>query len=155
MSYQNGDIDYKITRLLQKNGRVPNTEIAKTLGVSEATVRNRLQRLIKDECIQVVAIVNPLKIRSGIIGNLRIKTDNSKIDHVGNELKKLNEIWYLAQLAGTADFDAEYYVVSQNSFANLIDKINEIDGITSVDTSLIVRFIKNNWGFGIPGGNEP
>ena len=142
MRTQNGGIDYKIIRLLQKNGRIPNTEIAKKLGISEATVRNRLQALIREERIQILAVVNPYKLKSGILGNLRVKADKKQIEEVGNELGKLDELWYIAQLVGTADFDAEYYVSSQQEFGALVDKINAIEGIVSTETSLLVRFIK-------------
>jgi Lrp/AsnC family transcriptional regulator for asnA, asnC and gidA len=142
MGTQNGDIDYKIIRLLQKNGRIPNTEIAKKLGISEATVRNRLQALIREKRIQILAVVNPYKLRSGILGNLRIKADKKLLEKVGNELSKLDELWYIAQLVGEADFDAEYYVSSQQEFGTLVDKINKIEGISSIETSLLVRFIK-------------
>ena len=142
MAAQIEDIDYKIIRMLQKNGRIPNTEIAKTLGVSEATVRNRLQNLIKEERLKIVAVINPFKLKSGMVGNLRIKAQKKMTQHVGAELQKLDELWYVAQLVGQADFDAEYYVDSQSKFGSLIDKINEIDGITSIETSLIVRYIK-------------
>jgi Lrp/AsnC family transcriptional regulator for asnA, asnC and gidA len=142
MGTQNGDIDYRIIRLLQKNGRMPNTEIAKKLEISEATVRNRLQALIGEERIQVLAVVNPLKLKSGILGNLRIKADKQQLEKVGNELSKLDELWYIAQLVGTADFDAEYYVSAQHEFGALVDKINQIEGIISTETSLLVRFIK-------------
>ena len=146
MGTQNGDIDYKITRLLQKNGRIPNTEIAKKLGVSEATVRNRLQTLIKEEHIQVLAIVNPIKLKSGIVGNIRIKAENKKLEHVGKELYKLDELWYISQLVGKADFDAEYYVGSQSEFGSSIDRINRIEGIINIETSLIVRYVKYSGG---------
>ena len=142
MRTQNGGIDYKIIRLLQKNGRIPNTEIAKKLGISEATVRNRLQALIREERIQILAVVNPYKLKSGILGNLRVKADKKQLEEVGNELGKLDELWYIAQLVGTADFDAEYYVSSQQEFGALVDKINAIEGIVSTETSLLVRFIK-------------
>ena len=142
MGTQNGDIDYRIIRLLQKNGRIPNTEIAKKLGISEATVRNRMQALIGEERIQVLAVVNPLKLKSGILGNLRVKADRQQLEKVGNELSKLDELWYIAQLVGTADFDAEYYVSAQHEFGALVDKINQIEGIISTETSLLVRFIK-------------
>jgi DNA-binding Lrp family transcriptional regulator len=99
MGTQNGDIDYKITRLLQKNGRIPNTEIAKKLGVSEATVRNRLQTLIKEEHIQVLAIVNPIKLKSGIVGNIRIQAENKKLEHVGKELYKLDGSWWAKKIS--------------------------------------------------------
>ncbi len=142
MGAQNGDIDYRIIRLLQKNGRIPNTEIAKKLGISEATVRNRMQTMIREERIQVLAVVNPYKLKSGILGNLRVRADKKQIEKVGNELSKLDELWYIAQLVGSADFDAEYYVSSQQEFGALIDKINKIKGIISTETSLLVRFIK-------------
>lgn len=142
MGTQNGDIDYRIIRLLQKNGRIPNTEIAKKLGISEATVRNRMQALIGEERIQVLAVVNPLKLKSGILGNLRVKAVRQQLEKVGNELSKLDELWYIAQLVGTADFDAEYYVSAQHEFGALVDKISQIEGIISIETSLLVRFIK-------------
>lgn len=142
MRIENKDIDYKIFRLLQKNGRIPNTEIAKILGISEATVRKRLQNLIQDERIQVIAIVNPFRLKSGIMGNLRVQANKKKLESVGNELSHLDELWYIAQIVGTADFDAEYYVSSQSEFARLMDKLNSIEGIEAFETSLLLRYVK-------------
>jgi Lrp/AsnC family transcriptional regulator for asnA, asnC and gidA len=142
MGIENRDIDYKIFRLLQKNGRIPNTEIAKILGISEATVRKRLQNLIRDEGIQVIAVVNPSKLQSGIMGNLRVQADKKQLETVAKELSKLDELWYIAQLVGTTDFDAEYYVSSQAEFGRLVDKINKIEGIITIETSLLIRYIK-------------
>lgn len=142
MGTNNEDIDFKITRLLQKNGRMPNTEIAKAIGVSEATVRNRLQNLIKNERIQVVALVNPLKLKTGIVGNLRISAAKDKLNQVADKLRALEELWYIAQQVGDGDFDVEYYVNSQRDFGHLMDKINGIDGILNARASLIVRYIR-------------
>ncbi len=142
MRIENKDIDYKIFRLLQKNGRIPNTEIAKILGISEATVRKRLQNMIQDDRIQVIAIVNPLKLKSGIMGNLRVQADKKQLQNVGYELSCLDEIWYIAQLVGTSDFDAEYYISSQDEFGGMVDKINQIEGILAIETSLLVRYVK-------------
>jgi Lrp/AsnC family transcriptional regulator for asnA, asnC and gidA len=66
-------IDCQMIELLQKDGRIPNTEIAKKLGMSEATVRSRLNRLIEEEYIQIVAVSNPIKLGFKIVGILRIK----------------------------------------------------------------------------------
>lgn len=150
MSVENRDIDYKIIRLLQKNGRIPNTEIAKILGISEATVRKRLQNLIQDDRIQVIAIINPFKLKSGIMGNLRIRVEKKKLKRIGKELSELDELWYIAQLQGTTDYDAEYYVSSQSEFGRLMDKINKIEGIVSIETSLLVRYIKYAGGPAFP-----
>jgi len=151
MANQNKDVDYEITRLLQQNGRIPNTEIAKQLNVSEATVRNRLQKLIKEKQMQVVAIVNPQKTKSGILGNVKIKAENNRMEQVGKALEGLDGLWYIAQLSGATDYDTEFFVNTQKEFGTLIDKINKIDGVLKVETSITVRYLKNNWRFGIPG----
>ena len=151
MANNTRDVDYEITRLLQQNGRIPNTEIAKKLKVSEATVRNRLQKMIKDGQIQVVAIVNPLQNRAGILGNVKIKAEKAKLDQVGEALESLEGLWYIAQLSGATDFDLEFFVDTQKEFGKLVSRIHKIDGVIEVETSLTVRFLKNNWRFGIPG----
>ncbi len=61
--------DMKIIRLLQQNGRMSNTDIAKKAGVSETTVRYRMQRLTKEDYIQIVAMVKPVKLGFGIEGS--------------------------------------------------------------------------------------
>ena len=78
--------DMKIIRLLQKNGRMSNTEIAKQTGVSETTVRYRLQRLTREDFIQIVAMVNPLKLGFGIEGIIRIMADIKDIHKVAEIL---------------------------------------------------------------------
>ncbi|MGD8392813.1 MAG: winged helix-turn-helix transcriptional regulator, partial [Desulfobacterales bacterium] len=55
-------IDCRMIELLQKDGRIPNTDIAKEIGISEATVRSRLNRLIEEGYIQIVAVSNPIKL---------------------------------------------------------------------------------------------
>ena len=69
-------IDSKIINLLQKDGRIPSTKIARGLGISEATVRNRIQRLIQEGIIQVVAVGNPFKLGFGIVGTIKINIDD-------------------------------------------------------------------------------
>jgi hypothetical protein len=101
-----------------------------------------LQNLIRDDRIQVIAVVNPSKLQSGIMGNLRVEADKKRLENVGMELSKLDELWYIDQVVGTVDFNAEYYISSQSEFGRMMDKINKIDGIISVESSLLVRYIK-------------
>ena len=93
-------IDCQMIELLQKDGRIPNTEIAKKLGMSEATVRSRLNRLIEEEYIQIVAVSNPIKLGFKIVGILRIKVDINKIESVTKELSKLQSIWFVVMPRG-------------------------------------------------------
>ncbi len=142
-------IDCKIINLLQKNGRLPNTTIAKKLGISESTVRTRLNRLIKEEFIQIVAVSNPIKLGFQIVGNIRMHVDIKKTENVVRELSKLDQIWFIVQTTGGTDIYAEFIVKSLDELNSLgFDKINKIDGIIRTDTSLILKFIKRKYDWG-------
>ena len=142
-------IDCEIIRLLQQNGRISNREISKKIGTSETTTRTRLNRLIKNGIIQVVAVSNPFKLGFGVIGNSKIRIEVNKMDTVVNELKKIKEIWYIALATGGTDIDAEFNVKSLDDLnALLFEKISRIPGINQIDTSLILRFAKRDYAWG-------
>src|SRR4030043_1928414 len=105
-------IDNHIITLLQKDGRISNTDIAKKLKISEATVRTRLKRLIEDEYIQIVAVSNPFKLGFEITGDLYIHVDMKKIDMVIMELKKIKELWYIVMTTGEQNINAEFVVTT-------------------------------------------
>ena len=140
--------DMKIIRLLQQNGRMSNTDIAKKAGVSETTVRYRMQRLTKEDYIQIVAMVKPVKLGFGIEGSIRIKADIKAIDSVTNKLKNIDSLYFVARSIGNYDFDTEYYVKSTTDLKELIDTINAIDGVLETAVSTILDYVKERYDFG-------
>lgn len=136
------EMDSKIITLLEQNGRMPNTELAKELKTSETTVRKRIKRLIDNELIKVVAVRNRAKLGYDTNGNIRIKADTNKTKAVAGKLSKIKEIWYIAQLAGDAEFDVEFSVASRYDLFVLLDKINKIDGVIRTRPSVRLRLIK-------------
>ena len=141
--------DCDIIRILQKDGRLSNTTIAKKLGVSEATVRARLSRLINEEYIQIVAVGNPIKLGFDIVGMIRFEIDLSKVDSIIRELKKLKPIWFIVQTTGNIDIYAEFNIKSLYELNVLINKkINKIDGIIRTETSLILGYAKRQYDWG-------
>ena len=142
-------IDNHIITLLQKDGRISNTDIAKKLKISEATVRTRLKRLIEDEYIQIVAVSNPFKLGFEITGDLYIHVDMKKIDMVIMELKKIKELWYIVMTTGEQNINAEFVVTTLEELNDLVyNKISRIDGILRVETSIIMKYIKRKYDFG-------
>ena len=144
-------LDQRIIKLLQKDGRLSNTAIAKEVGISEATVRVRLNRLIKEEYIQIVAVSNPLKLGFPITGIMNINVDIKKTKRVTEALKKLKPVWFVVQTTGGSDIQVEFVAKSIDDLNTLIfEKINKIDGVVKTETSLIVNFIKRryDWGTG-------
>ncbi len=141
--------DREIITLLQEDGRISNTEIAKRLDISEATARGRLKRLIDQGYIQIVAVSNPFKLGFGITGDLNIHVDMKKIDSAVAELVKLRELWYIVMTTGGANVNAEFIVETLEDLNDLVhNTISKIDGIIKVDTSIILKYVKRNYQYG-------
>ena len=142
-------IDCKIIELLQKDGRIPNTIIAKKLKISEATVRSRLNRLIGEEIIQIVAVSNPVKLGFSMVGSIRIHVEINKMNAIIEALKKLKPLWYIVQSTGGTGIDAEFVVKSMEDLNDLIfEKINRIDGVQRTETSMFLKYIKRQYDWG-------
>ncbi len=136
-------MDSKIISLLEQNGRMPNTELAKKLKTSETTIRKRIKRLIDNELIKIVAIRNRARLGYDLSGNIRITADTKKTRSIGSSLSKMDQIWYVAQLAGYDNFDVEFSVASQHDLLVLLDNINKIDGVISTRPSIRLQLMKH------------
>ena len=142
-------IDCRMIELLQKDGRLSNTEIAKKLGLSEATVRTRLQRLIQEEYIQIVAVSNPLKLGFEAVGTIRIHVDIKQMDKIMRELKGIRALWHIVQSTGGTGIETEFVVKDLNKLNELIfEKINRIDGVLRTETSLFLNYVKRQYDWG-------
>jgi Lrp/AsnC family transcriptional regulator for asnA, asnC and gidA len=141
--------DRQMVALLQKDGRMPIVNIAKVLGISETTARGRLKRLISDEIIRVVAVSNPIRLGFEIVGNIKLSIDLKKKDTILEALKNIEALNYVALTTGGNDIDIDFIAGSLAEFKTLVfEKVSQIDGVNSVETSLIVELIKNTWDYG-------
>jgi Lrp/AsnC family transcriptional regulator for asnA, asnC and gidA len=142
-------LDCQIIELLQKDGRLPNTEIAKRLGISETTVRTRLQRLIQGEYIQIVAVSNPLKLGFKAIGTIRIHVDIKKMDKIIRELKAIKALWHIVQSTSGTGIETEFVLRDLNELNKLIfERINRIDGVLRTETSIFLSYLKRQYDWG-------
>ena len=142
-------LDCRMIRLLQINGRMSNIGLAQKLGISEYTVRNRLKRLLGNKTIKIVAVANPIDLGFEIAGNLKIKIDLQKADLVLENLKKIDELIWVALTTGGTDIDADFIARSLKEFQDLIfKKISGIDGVLSTETSLMVDLVKDKYDWG-------
>ena len=142
-------VDCRMIELLQKDGRISNTDLAKEIGISEATVRTRLNRLINEEYIQIVAVSNPIKLGFKIVGNIRIHVEIKKIGKIIGELKKLRALWFIVQTTGGTGIDTEFVVKSLDELNELIfEKINKVDGVVRTETTLFLKYLKRHYDWG-------
>ena len=150
-------LDAKIIECLQVDGRMSYTTIAKNLSISEATVRARVNRLRKDGVLQIVAVCDPQKIGFALTGNIWVDADIKKLDRIIDELKKIDEIWYISANTGRIDNNMVFNVNSLKELEKLLyEKINQIDGVQKTETSIIVSYKKRlyHWGTGLVEENK-
>jgi len=138
------DLDLEIINLLEGDGRLPNTDLAKKLNCSEATVRKRIKRLIDEGFIKIMAVRNRAKLGYWTDGNIRLKVDTRKSQQIIADLRNIKGLWYIAHLTGAADFDLEFSVRSQYELRTLLERINEIDGILTTEVSIRLELIKQS-----------
>jgi len=143
--------DKNIIALLQKDGRMPSSEIAKRSGVSEATVRYRLKKLIEGKFIQIVAAGNPIKLGFGIAANIGLYVDSPQVDDIIQELEKIERLSYIAQMTSDPTIELEIFVESIDELHHLLSQIESIPGIKQIETTFIRRIIRERYDWGTPG----
>ncbi len=142
-------LDCQIVNLLQKDGRLSNTSIAKELGIAEATVRTRLKRLINENIIKIVAVGDPYKLGFGITGNIKIRIDTKEKDNIVDAIYRLKEVVHINLMTGNMDIDVDFIVKSLEELNDLIyNKISTIEGIINTETSLVMERVKENFAWG-------
>jgi Lrp/AsnC family transcriptional regulator, regulator for asnA, asnC and gidA len=141
-------LDRKIINRLQKDGRRAYGAIAEEIGLSEAAVRRRVQRLKDSGVMQIVAITDPLQLgygREALIG-IRVQGD---VRLVADKIAAIDEANYVVMTAGSFDIIAEVIAEDDNDLVHLLnDSIRSIPGVTEVETFLYLKLAKQTYEWG-------
>jgi Lrp/AsnC family transcriptional regulator, regulator for asnA, asnC and gidA len=142
------DVSRAIIEQLQEDGRRPYATIGKAVGLSEAAVRQRVQKLVDTGVMQIVAVTDPMQIgfaRQALLG-VSVSGD---VEAVAEELGKIAEVDYIVITAGSFDLFAEVVVEDDAHLLTLINgRIRSIPGVTRTETFLYLKLVKQtyNWG---------
>ncbi|MFC4138975.1 MULTISPECIES: Lrp/AsnC family transcriptional regulator [unclassified Microbacterium] len=142
------DVSKTIIELLQEDGRRAYADIGREVGLSEAAVRQRVQRLMEAGVMQIVAVTDPLQLgflRQAMIG-IRVSGDP---EVVAAALAEITEIDYVVVTLGGFDVLAEVVCESDEDLLELLARrIRSIPGVLSTDTFVYARLHKQlyNWG---------
>ncbi|MEG2490798.1 MAG: Lrp/AsnC family transcriptional regulator [Aurantimicrobium sp.] len=142
------DVSKAIIEQLQEDGRRSYAEIGKAVGLSEAAVRQRVQKLTEAGVMQVVAVTDPMQLgfyRQAMIG-LRCSGDTRAI---ADKLADLEAVDYVVLTAGSFDIMAEVVCESDEDLINLLnEQIRKLEGVVSTETFVYLKLHKQlyNWG---------
>ena len=143
-------LDTRIIVLLQGDGRASNAGIAREVGVSEGTVRRRLKRLIQEEYIRVVALLDPGKMGYTSEALIGIQVEPDKIDQVSGDMAKLEEINWVAVTTGSYDVFAWATLQSSEALGIFLrTKIGTIPGVRRTETFVTLSVKKRGYGVAI------
>lgn len=126
------DLDRSIIRELQVDGRMPLREVARHLGMAEATVRLRLKRLQDAGILQVVAFADPTKLGPSHMALLFLTVDPGRHSAIIEELAEWTEVSYLSTTMGDADICAQVLCADQTSLWELRQKVHAVAGVATV-----------------------
>lgn len=142
------DVDRAIIEQLQADGRMPYTRLGSAVGLSEAAVRQRVQRLLDVGAMQVVAVTDPLSVglrRAAMIGVV-VEGD---VRAIAEKVGELDEVTYLVVTAGAFDLLAEVVVADDEALLDLVsDKLRGIPGVRRTETFVYLRLAKQTFEYG-------
>ena len=141
------ELDLDIISLLQRNGRMAFTDIAKEVGVSEGTVRNRLSQLLDDQTIQIVGMADPLKLGYDAPAVIAVSVQPQMLDEVAKKIADLPQVSYLIMVSGEYDLMVEVMCKDRDDLAALLNKqIRGLEGVTRTQTFFILHTYKMAFG---------
>ncbi|MBT1178018.1 Lrp/AsnC family transcriptional regulator [Bifidobacterium callimiconis] len=142
-------VNKRIVALLQEDGRRSYVSIGKEIGLSEAAVRLRVQKMLDDGVMQIVAVTNPMEMgfrRQAMVGI----TVDGDIEYVAQKLKDIRQIDYIIITAGRFDILAEVFAEDDESMLELVNRqIRKIDGIDRTELFTYMRLESQRYDWGV------
>jgi Lrp/AsnC family transcriptional regulator for asnA, asnC and gidA len=143
------DLDKRIIEHLQADGRRPYTQIAAELGVSEAAIRARTNRLIERGILQVVGVTDPLKLGFQQMAMIGIRCQSDKLIEVAERLADMPEVDYVVITAGRYDLLIETVCEDNEALLRfLADRLRSIEGVRDTETFVYLRMVKQTYQYG-------
>ena len=137
-----------IIESLQSDGRRSYAGIGQSVGLSEAAVRQRVQRLVDGGVMQIVAVTDPMQLgftRQAMIG-VRCQGDATR---VAEKLAKVAAVDYVVLTAGSFDIIVEVVCADDSELLELLNtEIRAVPGVSSTETLVYLKLVKQqyNWG---------
>jgi Lrp/AsnC family transcriptional regulator for asnA, asnC and gidA len=142
------DVNKRIIEHLQRDGRTSYAALAKTIGLSEAAVRQRVQRLLDGGMMQIVAVTDPLMLgfaRQAMVG-VKVSGDLRK---AAESLAAIPEVDYVVICAGGYDLLVELVCTDDEHLLHLLnDAIRTVPGVTATETFMYLKLAKQTYAWG-------
>jgi Lrp/AsnC family transcriptional regulator, regulator for asnA, asnC and gidA len=142
------DIDKAIIRELQLDGRTPYAKLGPAVGLSQAAVRQRVQRLIENGVMQVVAVTDPLMLGFKLEALIGVEVDGD-LRAVASKLAEVDNVDYVVVTTGRFDLVVEVVCRDHEELLHLInDVVRAIPGVRATETFTYLHLEKQTYSWG-------
>jgi len=139
------DIDRKLIAELAKNAREKSTELSEKLGVSDTTIRHRINRLEKQQIINPTITVDAAKLGYSIIVLIALQVELGNIDSIAQELSRHANVHYVAECTGSQDMFIGVWLHSPDELTQFVKNfLSKLQGIKRSETYMILKVHKND-----------
>ena len=150
-SYEQLDTtDRLIVDFLREDGRMPYREIARRIGVSESMVRKRVNRLLEQGWMRILAISDPLQLGVPILATTYLKVSPRSVEEVTDSIARSEAVRYVAVGVGSYNVVVESLHGSNAELHRFIQRELGLEGIISSETIQVVAIKKSVWDWEIP-----
>ena len=145
------DIDRAIVLQLQQDGRRSYREMARSLNVSEGTVRWRVRRLLDDRALRIAAIADPFRLGYTVLASMFLRVSPERLEHVTATLVEWPEVVYVSSCTGRVDVYIQVVCRSHEDLWELVaQRIPAIGGVTETETLMELKVHKLNYVYPAP-----
>jgi Lrp/AsnC family transcriptional regulator for asnA, asnC and gidA len=147
--------DREIINLLLEDGRMAASEIARRIGISERSVRYRIERLVEKDVIHLTAVVNPRALGYEITADVFIEVEPAHIMEVAKALAELEAVSYVACSIGERDVSAQVVAHDANEVYHFATEvIGKLPGVRKTTTSIVPIRLKDVYEWRVPKSAE-
>ena len=137
------ELDRRIIKMLQVNGRLSNTEVARALDVTETTVRKRIAHLLDEKLMAIVAVPSPEAAGATLSAIMGVSVDLPAMQAVVDTIKTYPEVRYVGMSAGRYELLVEAFFADQEHLLEFVtQRLGALPGVTNLETSIILKVVK-------------
>jgi Lrp/AsnC family transcriptional regulator for asnA, asnC and gidA len=134
----------QIIAMLQRDGRYPNTVIARALGVSEATVRARIDALTDAGILQIIGLTDPGNMGFPVMAMIGVQANND-LNRIAELVSTWPETTYVVISAGSYDLLVELVCKDNADLLRLVEQLRAVDGVRSTESFIYISRHKLNY----------
>ena len=149
------DVDRRLLRILQVDGRITNLKLAAAVGLSSASTHGRVRRLVRDGTILGFgARLNPTLLRAGMLvfAEVRLADMSNEVNAAFKAAVQLRpEILECHEVAGGFDYLLKTRVAHMGAYRDLVAAVAwSLPGVRDVRTFAVMEELKNTSALPLP-----